>query len=429
MEQAQDKPTLLSKRTPEPQVEGGSEKGRKKLKKARTEPGEGTGSEEKPIKKIIQLKNPEQKLTEREKMKKTLLKKVWKLRKSEGPVSETEKTTAKIRGKKTDTELFTVSMIKKEICEIGKSLLKSQTVETEIGKSKRRTSPAEGCINKEDAEWYQNSVSIAFKQLKNELLQGEQLQMVSEKFTLEIHRCMQHINLQPGVGLAEIQDIIDTIIDKKGTALKSCLKGELVLSKDVWQQLISLKFGVTVSQDEQITKQLEEGIYGRNVKTPEEETYLRNKNTYIFKYRSKAYKHNAKVAEVLSDLEQQMDNLSDFDVVTQAAKVDGIIINSPSIDRMLKEQKTNKNRQDELLQEHLTSKNVEETCLPLMKNDWAETSFKLTQQVAAMVVYFMRKNLFKEANVESIADEFKLKKQQLYKLVSGQKFKSGKLTN
>ena len=45
-----------------------------------------------------------------------------------------------------------------------------------------------------------------------------------------------------------------------------------------------------------------------------------------------------------------------------------------------------------------------------------------------MVVYFIRKNLFKEANVESIADEFKLKRQHLYKLLSGKKFKSGKVT-
>ena len=247
MEHAQDKPTLLRKRTPEPQVEGGSEKERKNLKKARTEPGEQTGSEEKPIKKIVQLKNSEQKLTKKEKLKKALLKKIRKLRKSEGPASEVEKTTVTIGEKKTDTELFTASTIKKEICEIGKSLLKSQKVETEIGKSKRRMSPAEGCINKKDAEWYQNSVSIAFEPLKNELLQGEQLQKVSEKFTLEICRCMQHINLQPGVGLVEIQDIIDMIIDKKGTALKLFLKGELVLSKDVWQQLISLKFEVTVS--------------------------------------------------------------------------------------------------------------------------------------------------------------------------------------
>ena len=61
-------------------------------------------------------------------------------------------------------------------------------------------------------------------------------------------------------------------------------KGKLVLSKDAWQQLISLKFGVTVSQDKQIIKQLEEGIYGRNTKTPQEETYLRNKIAYIFKH-------------------------------------------------------------------------------------------------------------------------------------------------
>ena len=122
-----------------------------------------------------------------------------------------------------------------------------------------------------------------------------------------------------------------------------------------------------------------------------------------------------------------MDNLSNFYVVAQAATLDRIIINSPSIDRMLKEQKSNKKRQDELLQEHLTSKAVEETCLPLMKGDWTEGSFKLTRQLAVMVVYFMKKNLFKEANVESIADEFKLKKQQLYKLVSGKKFKGGKV--
>ena len=66
MEQTQDKPTSSRKMILEPQVEGGSEKGRKKLKKATTEPGEGTRPEERQIKKIMQFKNQEQKLTERE---------------------------------------------------------------------------------------------------------------------------------------------------------------------------------------------------------------------------------------------------------------------------------------------------------------------------------------------------------------------------
>ena len=66
-------------------------------------------------------------------------------------------------------------------------------------------------------------------------------------------------------------------------------------------------------------------------------------------------------------------------------------------------------------------------CLPLMKEDWIDKSFKLMQQLAATVEYFMRKNLYKEASIELIADEFKLKKQQLYKLVTGKKFKSGKV--
>ena len=287
-------------------------------------------------------------------------------------------TTEKIRQKGTKTKLSTASTIKKETCKIGKSSLKSQEVETKTGKSKTKTSPKDGFVNKEDAEWYQNNVSIAFNQLKNWILQGEQLQMVVHKFTLKIHRCTQHIKLQPAAELAEVQDIVDTIADKEGKALNSFLKGELVLSKDVWQQLIDLKFGVTVSQDEQITKQLEEGIYGRNAKTPEEETYLRNKIAYIFKHQGKVYEHNAKVVEGLSELAQQMDNLSNFYMIAQAATIDRIIINSPSIDRMLKKQKSSKKRQDELLQEHLTSKAVEEMCLPLMKDDWAEGSFKPT---------------------------------------------------
>ena len=63
-----------------------------------------------------------------------------------------------------------------------------------------------------------------------------------------------------------------------------------------------------------------------------------------------------------------------------------------------------------------------------MKEEWIEKSFKPTQQLAETVVYFMRKNLFKEASVQLIAEEFKLKKQELYKLVTGKKFNSKKTT-
>ena len=190
MEQIQEKPNSSRKRVPEPQVEGGSEKRRKKLKKARADPGEGTKSEEKQIQTIVQFKNPEQKLTEREKSKKILLKKLQKLRKAGGPVNEVETTTEKIKQKGTKTESSTASTIKKETCEIGESSLKSQEVETKTGKSKKKMSPTDECVNKEDAEWYQNSVSIAFNQLKNGMLQGEQLQTVVKKFTLELRTCM-----------------------------------------------------------------------------------------------------------------------------------------------------------------------------------------------------------------------------------------------
>ena len=117
----------------------------------------------------------------------------------------------------------------------------------------------------------------AFDQLKTDLLKDEPLNMLIEKFVSEICRSMKRIKLQPEIGLAEIKDIVDTIADKEGTALKSMLQGELVLSKEVWQKLIELKFEVTVDQGEQIMKQMKEGF------TYEMQKHQRRKVTYEIK--------------------------------------------------------------------------------------------------------------------------------------------------
>ena len=196
----------------------------------------------------MEFKDQGQKLTEKERSKKVLLKKLQKLRKSgEEPMSKMATTTVKIEQKETKMELPAASVIKGKMHETGKSSLKPQEAGMKPEESKRKTSQTEGCVNKDDVEWYQGNISDAFDQLRSSLLQDEQLHILVEKFTLEIRRCMQHIKLQQEIGLAEIQDIVNMIADKDGTALKSFLKGELVLSKEVWQQLIDLKFGVTVN--------------------------------------------------------------------------------------------------------------------------------------------------------------------------------------
>ena len=293
-------------------------------------------------------------------------------------MSKATTTTEKMEQKEVKTELAAAPVIENKMCETGKSSLKLQEVGTKTSESKKKMSQTEGCINKENAEWYQENINDAFDQLKKDLLQDEQLHALIEKFMFEIHRSTQHIKLQPERELVEMRDIVDTITDKDGTPLKSFLKGELVLNKEVWQKLIDLKFWITVNRDEQIMKQLEEGIYMRNAKSLEENSYLRIKIAYILKHRSKAHEHNTKVAKGLDELAQQMDSLSNFYVVTQAATADRIVINSPSIDRLLTEQKNNKSKQDKLLQEHQTSKAVEKMYLPLMKEDWIDKSFKPT---------------------------------------------------
>ena len=165
-------------------------------------------------------------------------------------------TTRKTEQKEVKTELSAAPVTKDKMRKTGESSLKSQEVGMKTGESKRKMSQTEGCVNKDDVEWYQENVNDAFNQLKNGLLQDNQLHTLIEKFTSEICRSIQRIKLQPEIGLAEIQDIVNTVADKEGTALKLFMKGELVLSKEVWQQLIDLKFGVTVNRGEQITKQV-----------------------------------------------------------------------------------------------------------------------------------------------------------------------------
>ena len=144
----------------------------------------------------MEFKEQGQKLTEKLISKKILLKKLQKLRKKgEEPMSKTVTTNVEIEQKETNKELPAVPTMKGEMHETSKSLLKSQEVGMKPEESKRKMSQTEGCVNKEDAEWYQRNVNDAFNQLKSGLLQDEQLHMLVEKFMLEIRRCIQHIKL------------------------------------------------------------------------------------------------------------------------------------------------------------------------------------------------------------------------------------------
>ena len=165
----------------------------------------------------------------------------------EQPMSKLTTTTERIEQKEVKMESLAAPVIEDEVCKTGESSLKLQEVGTEAGESKKKMSQTEGYINKEDAGWYQENVNDAFDELKKDLLQDEQLHTLIEKFMFEVRRSMQSIKLQPKKELVEIRDIVDMIADKDGTPLKSFLKGELVLNKEVWQKLIDLKFGITVN--------------------------------------------------------------------------------------------------------------------------------------------------------------------------------------
>ena len=103
--------------------------------------------EEKRLKKIMEFKDQEQKLPEKEKSKKVLLKKLQKLRRSgEEPMSKMPMTTVKREQKETKTKLPEASVIKSGMQETGESSLKPQEVSIKTEESKRKMRQTEGCV-------------------------------------------------------------------------------------------------------------------------------------------------------------------------------------------------------------------------------------------------------------------------------------------
>ena len=97
MEQTQNKPILTKKKSLESHEESSCKKGMKKQKLGKAEAKTEAESKETQLKKLMEFKQQGQKLTEREKSKKVLLKKLQKLKKlREKPMSKTEMTTVEM---------------------------------------------------------------------------------------------------------------------------------------------------------------------------------------------------------------------------------------------------------------------------------------------------------------------------------------------
>ena len=101
MEQIQNKSTSTKKRSLKSHEESSSTKGMKKWKLKKTEPKMEAESKETRLKKDMEFKEKGQKLTEKERSKKVLLKKLQKLRKlGENPMGKTAMTNVKMEAER-----------------------------------------------------------------------------------------------------------------------------------------------------------------------------------------------------------------------------------------------------------------------------------------------------------------------------------------
>ena len=115
-------------------------------------------------------------------------------------------------------------------------------------------------VNKEEADWYVTQKMKAADDIKKELLEEKNLKELIRQFLGVIHDCMKELKLQVDTMPENKDAIVSTVVDYVGTGWRAWLRGEPVMPSGIWKELIHLKFDTQVTEEEKITKQLEEGI-------------------------------------------------------------------------------------------------------------------------------------------------------------------------
>ena len=207
---------LVRKRSLESQGQGSSKKARRKQRLEETKPK--VEEDDTQWKIIEDIKSEGQRLTEKEKSKKVLLKKLQKLWEAGGKsqdsmtaTSKTPKDAEVMREIKTEhPKPHSDELVMKKWSETGETSQKSHEISEVMKEESKQKIKMKGCFNKEDAEWHLENVNKAFEQLKSGLLKNKLLSVLMGNFMREICNSMQCIKLQPEIRLAEVNDIIDT---------------------------------------------------------------------------------------------------------------------------------------------------------------------------------------------------------------------------
>ena len=227
---------------------------------------------------------------------------------------------------------------------------------------------------------------------------------------------------------ADIEEIIQTIPETRGTAWQKFLEGKEILDAEDDNMIVEATVRSRLFQEGHLHAKIDQNILRRE--TEDTKVEIVKRCTCFFDNVTKAHEANKVVAQDLKELSTLIKDPEVFSEIAQAATSLLVAYYTQRIDKFIAQRQTEiKAKHNKLSQHKSMTELMEMSNLPQYTENWGDKKNKekvQTRYMATIVWFFQKREMSGAApNIGNIADVFKISHSQLFRLITAKKFQSG----
>ena len=120
-----------------------------------------------------------------------------------------------------------------------------------------------GCINPQEAAEFQNFIKDKMEELVDEMETGKDIISPVQRFIRALKLQYDKIHLFKNNGAANMEEIVDTILDTKGIAWRKALEGKEIIDADEYNLIINCCMESCLFQEGSLHLKLDEMVFGQ----------------------------------------------------------------------------------------------------------------------------------------------------------------------
>ena len=286
---------------------------------------------------------------------------------------------------------------------------------------------AVGCINKEEAAGFQNFLRDKMIVLVERMRNDKNLIQPVQELICSLKLKYDKMGLFENNGVADVEEIVKTIYDSKGTAWRKYLEGKEILDAEDYDTIVELTIRSRLFQEGSLHDKINEQVLIQEMEDTKAEIMKRCRT--LFSNVAKVYKVNLAIMTDLKELSTLIKEPEVFSQIAQAATQLLMACYTPRIDKFIAQRQVVIDaEQGKQSQRKSVVELMEMSSLQQYTESWGEKTNKEKGPTCYMVaiIYFILKweMTGMAPNISNLVDVFRVSRSQLSQLVTAKKFQS-----